>query len=125
MHHGDGVAAAFAGLAAQGKVGDVDLMVAENRAYTPDHARHVAIAQINDAAFQRRLNVNLIHRQQPRRVAMQHRALHQHLLRAGLDHHREHVAGAAAGRRGFLRLMHVQTALLGQRRGIDQVRALR
>ena len=83
---------------AQREVGNVDRFFPQDRSHFPDHARHVAIAQVNQVALQRRFHVDAIHMQQPRRVPMQHRAFHHVLFRGALQKNRQHAA-RASGRR--------------------------
>src|SRR5579864_7714982 len=82
------------GLAAEGKIRDVDLVLAENRAHLADDAGNVAIAQEDQIAFQRRLDVDIVDRQQARVIAMQDGTLHAMFLCAGFQQDGEHAARA-------------------------------
>ena len=56
-------------------------LFAQNRAHFADHARDIAVAQVNQIAFERRLHVDAIDVQQPRRSPVQNRAFHHVLFR--------------------------------------------
>src|SRR4029077_11887406 len=47
--------------AAKREVRDIDLVLAQNRAYLPDHAGDVAVAHVNEAALERSFYINAIH----------------------------------------------------------------
>src|SRR6476660_917701 len=63
--------------AAQREVGNIDLVLAQNRAYFSDHAGNVAVTQVNEVALEGSFHVNPIHMQQSRPVLVQDGALYQ------------------------------------------------
>ncbi len=67
--------------AAQGKIRDIDFVCAENGADLPDDAGHIAVAQVNQVAFERSLDVNAIDVEQAWRPFMKHGALPPGALR--------------------------------------------
>jgi hypothetical protein len=122
VHHGE----RFAGLArfgfcapAKREIRDVDFVFAEDRAHAPDHARNIAIAHVDEIAFQWSFGFDAVDVQQARLV-IKHRAFDYMLFAAGFQTQREHTVIVSR----FFRLAFLgnsQPTGIGNGRGIHQV----
>ena len=98
MDHGDGVSRLsfpVGGAPAEREIGDVDLVIAQDRTNLADYAGNIAISHINQISFQRRLHVNPVKVQQSRCVPVKHSPFDQMLFACGLERDGNHAASPA------------------------------
>ena len=84
MDYGDGLQGLAVGSTpAEREIGDINLVRAEDRTDLPDHARHIAIAQVDQVALQWRFYIDAVDVEQARRPFMENSAFHQMFFTAG------------------------------------------
>src|SRR5581483_1213897 len=112
---------AIGGTAAEGKIRDIDFVRAKNGADLPDDARDIAVAQVNEIALERRLDVNAVDIEQTRRAFMKHRACHKMLFAAGTQKQRQHASGASLGALRLARFVNRETLRLRDGSSVYQI----
>src|SRR5579872_52347 len=123
LQDGECCGRAFVIRTAEREVGDVDLVLAKDGADPADDAGHVLVANREQRALQRRLDVDAVEVQQPRRVSMQNRSAGDDAGVAGVKRKLEH-GSCAAQRRFFLLFVQTDAAILRDGSGVDAVHLL-
>lgn len=105
---------------AQGEVGDVDRVLAEDRADLADDAGDVVVADGDEGAVERGLDVDAVVGEQAGRVAVEHGGGGAGVAGGGVEDDLEDRACTAGGEL-LLVFLDADAALLGDGRGVDAV----
>src|SRR5438309_1365329 len=109
---------------AQGEVGDVDAVLAENGSDAADDAGHVDIAAHQQGALERRLHVDAVELEQPWLLSMDHSGGGMTAAGGRMEFDSEQRSGPAA-EAVLLVLVDTDAALLSDGGGVDAVDVLR
>src|SRR5216683_5504091 len=95
-------------------------MLAENGANSPNHARHVEVADEEQGSVQRSFDVDAVAGEQARRTSMQHGGARSGVASAGMQGNLEHRSRTA---RSFFLLIfvHPDATLGGHRKSVDAI----
>src|SRR6266851_1028139 len=127
LHHGQGLTlrdALRTDGAAQGEVGDVDRMVAEDGSNAADDARNVVVADGDQGPGERSLDVDAIVSQQARRASMEDGGRGAGVALGGVEDDLQDRARASRGEL-LLVFLDADAALLRDGGGVDSIDRLR
>ena len=107
VNHGNGFARfRIPRPASQREISNIDFVIAQDRAYLPDHARDVTIAKVNKVALERSFHFNSIHVQQAWGILVQHSALDDVLFRLSFHTYGKHAPRSSGRTLGLAVLMN-------------------
>src|SRR5579864_1741112 len=122
LHHSQSVPTQ-APAPAKSKVGDIDVAPAQDGSDFADNPGDVAVVDIDEIAFQRNFDIQVVYSEQAQRSPAEHASAHAAPVAGGLQHHRDHVG--ASGSIFVLGFVNLNPSFLGDGRGVDDIRPLR